>query len=172
MMAGFSGKRYRVQVQAFWIYLLPMGSRKEFYMRLRIKVKLAATALALAGMFSGIAVTSAGTETGMGVRSIPSDGNSKFVVTNNKTTADKYSNLTLGDITIYGTVQARTYSETSSGAIIGSNPWTDCSANSTVYMGQYITMETYVGQRISLYAKKTSNATQAYTADFTSWDFR
>lgn len=136
------------------------------------KVKLAATALALTGMFSGVVTASAGTLTGIGVKSIPSTENSMLVASATKTTADGYSNLTMGDITIYGTVQARTYSQNASGGYVASNPWTDCSGNSTTYMGQYVTTETYVGQGIRLYAMKTSVASQPYTADFTSWEYR
>ncbi len=137
-----------------------------------LKVKVAATALALASMFSSVVPAAAGTLSGMGERSISSSSTSQIVGIATKTTDNQYSYLTMGDVSIYNYVQAMTGSETVSGAFIQSNPWTACYENSTIYMGQYISVEAYAGQRIMLFATKAGVATQAYTAEFTSWDYQ
>lgn len=136
------------------------------------RIKLAATAFALAGMFSGSSVASAGVLSGMGEINLYVSGSETTVATCTKTTTTKSSDLTLGYISIYDQIQAMTRSEKAGGDYIDSNPWTVCYENSTTYMGQYVSTETFVGQRIKLKAKKADFASRTYTADFTSWDYR
>lgn len=134
-----------------------------------LKVKLAATALAFAGMFAGSTAASAGVLT-IGVVPI---NKSRYFETGDqfKTTADRCSDITLGDVTIYGSIQVTTRSLLSGDTFIQSNPWTVCNANSSTYLGQYTSIEVWAGQRIFLLAKPLEYASDPYTADIISWDF-
>lgn len=142
-------------------------------MKLGLKVKLAATTMALAGMFSSVSAASAEVMTGIGVKSIPAwRAPIVNVAEATKTTSDQCSYVELGDVTIYGSVQLMTRSQDGANGIVDSTPWTLSDENSSIYLGQYISLNTYKGQKIWLKAKTISSAVESYTADFESWDYR
>lgn len=139
-------------------------------MKLGLKVKLAATAIAFAGMLAGTTVASAEVMTGFGTVSINRSRDYMSGV-GNKTTAERCSDITLGDVTIYGSIQVSTFSETSGDQYEQSNPWTVCPANSSTYLGQFVSTKVWVGQKIYFKAIPLSYASDPYTANIISWDY-
>lgn len=134
-----------------------------------LKLKLAATALAFAGMFTGITTTLAGTLTGIGFIRVASKPYISTIV--QKSTADRCSDITLGNVSVYGSIQVTTYSEISANQFEQSNPWTICAANSSTYLGQYVSVEPKVGQKIYFLAKALESVSDVYDADIISWDY-
>lgn len=134
-----------------------------------MKMKITAIVFVMTLILSGTIESFAGTLTGMGEKLVKST--SILVASVNKTTADNYSYLTLGDVSIYDSINATTYSKQANGEYVQSNPWTICYEYTRTYMGQYVSLVANVGQGIRLYAKRASTATTSHTADFASWEY-
>lgn len=135
-----------------------------------LKVKLAATALAFAGLFAGSTAASAGVLSGIGTISVNSDG---YVSRDEyKTTTNGSSTITFGDITIYKAAQVTTYCEKGPNEYEQSNPWTVCNANASTYLGWYVSIDAKIGQKVHFEVKPLSYASDSYTADITSWNYQ
>lgn len=130
------------------------------------KFKLIATAMLLVGMLATGTTAEAGVLSGMGERPVPCSTEFYF-----KTTSDRCSDLTLGDISIYDRILACTVSEISGASYSQSTPMTTCYENSSTYLGQYVSIVPDVGQQIKLEAYPREGASVSYTAEFLSWDY-
>ena len=132
-----------------------------------MKFKVAVAVMLLTGMLCSGMVTQAGTALGLGETNVPYNTGAY-----RKTTDNRYSNLTLGDVSIYDHILACTCSLELGGGYIQSNPWTASYENTTTYLGQYTNIEAYVGQYIYLKAERRSGVTEEYAAEFESWDYQ
>ncbi len=132
--------------------------------------KLMLIAVTITLLCSKTVSSSAGTLSGIGEKSLTSI--SSLVASATKSTDDWYSTLKLGDVAVYNSIQATTYSQGTDGFYAQSNPWTVCMENDTTYMGQYVTVTQYVGQGIKLYAKRSVNASTTHSAYFDTWEYR
>lgn len=77
----------------------------------------------------------------------------------------------LYDVSIYDQIMVSTYSEVQDSICIQSNPWTVCYEYDSVYLGQYVGIRAFVGQRIYLSSQQRDGVTESYAAEFARWDY-
>lgn len=133
----------------------------------RSKCKVAVTMMILTGMLCSGMTTYAGNASGFGEQNLPYKTSIY-----RKTTNVGSSDLVLGDVSIYDQILACTYSQELGGTFIQSNPWTTCYEYSSTYLGQYVSMEAYVGQGIYLKTAQRSGVQEIYSVEIESWDYK
>lgn len=132
-----------------------------------MKIKAAVTAMLLTAMLCSGIVSQAGIASGFGEMSLPNSTGAY-----RKTTNNRCSDLTVGDVSIYDQFLACTHSLELGGGYVQSNPWTTCYENTETYLGQYNNIEAYPGQLIYLEVKQRSGVTETYAATLESWDYQ